>query len=799
LSPNSKYASLADKLPKLPTSEGTPVNVHRISPGRIKHARPRLTYIYFFFFVLASSYLINGMEKEPPRNEKFEAALREFRSNDPRRVSLDLSDLTLTNTMLLRLKQAIQDNTEIGYIKFPNLSVDNQLIADQIHQRCAGNNQLFEPYPNDFMLGVFSSHVYDDRQQGDKLTITLDNGHEVNEPYWYVNQIFYDKESDYYAILYRNDKTHQLVLAHRGTVPGRLLKQDSSLQTDIKGVLQSGIVKQQACAYAAAHEAVERAKESGYRLSTTGHSLGAWLAELATFFCHVNFNFPHIRCVTFDSPGSKNIFNKLRSNIDNLDTRFDPVVLQIVTYLSLPNIVNICNEHVGKIYALDHINIPALLEKLPQVIKKGFAQIDLIQALTTAQSHLLSKILVGFDPVTCVPREYKEMLDWPKLSYNKSGTDDLLADALTTAIGAPYVPSFVGKLVAKPLIGFTSPLTQTTAYSIISVLADYFNGKLDITQFISLIDKYLVQEGNVHKIVTSNVAAHDEFYLHYQSHYHEKPDKNREILNKDISTDKLLYLLNKYPDVFNQLKEQHIKEQLKPLLDAYIITEEGNKLIIRPSGSTIDNVTRIKFKLARLNSVLQDELRNICKPALNPVIVPPIKPLYSDHSAEIPPPMQIKPDKDSNGMPARKSNQKKYRSELVPNANTISRPGQHQQGTLVKLLIRLAKRVTPCPEQTGQGLAHLIPFSGGLVIIAFTSKGQAPAIVTAVVTSVNSISPSQIPLQIDLETALRICYLAYNAPKIVEVAKNIAGRVGPVVAKATYYGGRAVVKCITGL
>lgn len=41
-----------------------------------------------------------------------------------------------------------------------------------------------------------------------------------------------------------------------------------------------------------------------YSLSITGHSLGAYLAELSVYYCLYDFDYCNVRGVTFDGPGS---------------------------------------------------------------------------------------------------------------------------------------------------------------------------------------------------------------------------------------------------------------------------------------------------------------------------------------------------------------------------------------------------------------------------------------------------------------------------------------------------------------
>jgi hypothetical protein len=67
-------------------------------------------------------------------------------------------------------------------------------------------------------------------------------------------------------------------------------------------------------------EAVKIAKEYKFNLTITGHSLGAWLAEQGAFFCSKDFNYFDVKVVTFDSPGSYEMVDKMKSNIISNDS-----------------------------------------------------------------------------------------------------------------------------------------------------------------------------------------------------------------------------------------------------------------------------------------------------------------------------------------------------------------------------------------------------------------------------------------------------------------------------------------------
>ena len=58
-------------------------------------------------------------------------------------------------------------------------------------------------------------------------------------------------------------------------------------------------------AYGATVKAVNEAKSRNYTLTITGHSLGAYLAELSVYYCHADIGYRNVKGVTFDGPGSR--------------------------------------------------------------------------------------------------------------------------------------------------------------------------------------------------------------------------------------------------------------------------------------------------------------------------------------------------------------------------------------------------------------------------------------------------------------------------------------------------------------
>ncbi len=233
--------------------------------------------------------------------ENFEVTKVQLKNNNPFITSLEVG-FVLTRTELKELYDAIQDNTELGYISWHEDQVAYD-FTQKIETKLIDNNRNYQYHPNDYVHGLLSRHAYKFSKAGDSVEIdNLDNISEKTREYlknWEVAAVFDDVEkTGYYSAIYINNKTHQVVLANRGTedIIKGLLSQNGDWKTNLEEILGGQIiVGQQACNYQATYEAVKLAKEKAYRLSITGHSLGAWLAELSAFYCHAYFDCRDIR------------------------------------------------------------------------------------------------------------------------------------------------------------------------------------------------------------------------------------------------------------------------------------------------------------------------------------------------------------------------------------------------------------------------------------------------------------------------------------------------------------------------
>ena len=232
--------------------------------------------------------------------------------------------------------------------------------------------------PSDYICALMSSHVYQDIAKDDTLP---------DYPQWEIVDIEHDT-SKYFGALYYNSKDNHYVLAHRGT---------NSLQAwieDFKGIYLGQISPQKQAAYDFVGKAVALAKTQSARLSFTGHSLGGFLAELSVFYCHRSFNFLTVNAVTFESPGSEEILTTMQSQITG--EKLDLTQLDIIGYLSFPNLINTCNHHIGTLYQLN-----------PDLGDYGW-----INGFFTYQAHSMDGIVDIFGE-NDRPTTAKFLVDWP--------------------------------------------------------------------------------------------------------------------------------------------------------------------------------------------------------------------------------------------------------------------------------------------------------------------------------------------------------------------------------------------------
>ncbi|HVT63516.1 MAG TPA: Mbeg1-like protein, partial [Legionellaceae bacterium] len=187
---------------------------------------------------------------------------------------------------------------------------------------------IYDNRPNYYSYSLFALHAYD-------VEISMTQTFE-DLPNWQIVELV--ENGGFRGMIWVSEQNHQYIVAYRGT------DNLSGLMEDIHGIVLSRVSHQKEQAFLMVQKAVRLAKTKGYSLGFTGHSLGAFLAELSVFFCQNDFEFPNVHAVTFESPGSLDALEKLAPGI------LTSQPLDIVQFLSYPNPINTFCRSVGTLY-----------------------------------------------------------------------------------------------------------------------------------------------------------------------------------------------------------------------------------------------------------------------------------------------------------------------------------------------------------------------------------------------------------------------------------------------------------------
>ncbi len=211
---------------------------------------------------------------------------------------------------------------------------------------------------NDYQYAVFAKKAYDQEP-------SLSEAEQAEVPGWnYLTDSGKTQVLDnlgFRAVAYYNASNHELLISFRGTVPleienwkanllGTILDKQSTVFTYADTFTKTALAEYQ--------RKINNDNQT-VKLTFTGHSLGAWLAECSLWDIYLNndengtySNVDVGYAVTFDSPGSANfIKRKLEQR-----TFWDPVTKPNITcYLSMPNLVNTAKQHSGRMIHLDGI------------------------------------------------------------------------------------------------------------------------------------------------------------------------------------------------------------------------------------------------------------------------------------------------------------------------------------------------------------------------------------------------------------------------------------------------------------
>ena len=153
---------------------------------------------------------------------------------------------------------------------------------------------------------------------------------------WHILKKIEKEESGYGGVAFINYVDKVIVIAHRGTEFEKM----NDIRTDLNLFLIDKIPDQVNDAMTFSNEMSQRNEH--YRIEHTGHSLGAVLAEVCAWFSKT-------AAVTFDSPGSKVLIERIRSERLGEHDAIDPTDCRIRTYVSGPNPINTMAPHVGQL------------------------------------------------------------------------------------------------------------------------------------------------------------------------------------------------------------------------------------------------------------------------------------------------------------------------------------------------------------------------------------------------------------------------------------------------------------------
>lgn len=456
----------------------------------------------------------------------------QIKNNDCKLSVIDLREEKLELQDLKLLRSLLKNNDIVCNIKWGDIPADKaaQDEITAINRKIFYNLDGYKLFPNDFKYGLLSLHSYENATLGAAPDLSAQGyGNHLGE--WKVTKVYRNENNSYYSVLYQNSKLCQTVLAHRGTkLESGILTELISLRdahSDINGILLKKIISPILDAYKAVSDSIEISKQEGYHLSFTGHSLGAWLAEMSLYFAQKDFFYKSTRAVTFDSPGTFEYFESLKPNIKNKWTNFNDQSLDITTYLSILNIVNSCNTHIGQTYAVTpKITVAELKEARDHWANTEFMgykyiNLEIAIALYSIIGHKLESILNEFDSNTGLPREYKQMLDWPCISNEyKSETDHIYSTVKGWLKSIPLVGGFLN-YAPDSVYTWLAPkaMVNSPSYKLANILIDLVNNKANLEQYWHTIAHEVVL-----RLDNDNINWEEDvdrsFYLQYKGHFH---------------------------------------------------------------------------------------------------------------------------------------------------------------------------------------------------------------------------------------------------------------------------------------
>ncbi len=257
------------------------------------------------------------------------------------------------------------------------LSDEDAKMIQNINDQLILNNSNFNTFTSDKDLCLMCKHVYNDevfKLNDWEIVKTLNSVPENSE---------FDSNK---AVLFRNDKQRQLVLAFQGLKLSEPYFNKSNNHDDLnKPIIDAILTTVQQIELLTA--TLNDNKLLDYFLTFTGYSFGALLAESSLLLAKIIDPNNKIRCTTFESPGSFELLACICNNYELNENETYHLIysLDIVTYLISPNIFNSYSTHVGLIkcfyrnkHDLDMFSLKAIslnTEILNKFILKAFCSL----------------------------------------------------------------------------------------------------------------------------------------------------------------------------------------------------------------------------------------------------------------------------------------------------------------------------------------------------------------------------------------------------------------------------------------
>ncbi len=409
---------------------------------------------------------------------------------------------------------------------------------------------ILPPLPTPYEYALISTAIY-----SDVLIIGMEDGVPVSEEHkqlrekgWRVEKLF-TPEDDYRGGIWINDEQQQIVIAHRGSrnitswvtdIESVIQLKPGNFVSDAIGTLQDPIVKEY--------------RERGYRLSTTGHSLGGFLAQICVFWSQrqefEDTYYPPMSAMVFDSPGALDFLEILQTNLSREKSRIKLEHLNVHNFCAMPTLVSTFGTQVGTIWHLSGA----------EEVKFDFVN-----------DHRMEHMLSGFSSETGQPLHFRQMLDWPQADYSDyENISSTMSHFIHVTVKAPFDLLNACYKKLKAITGFAR---TPTWYD------QLFHREGEVSY-------YLHETENVgHRPTPETLAEKLDIAVrgHYSTFSTEETSKKRiDIHHFDLPVQQFLWDL----DLANQLQiKLGWKEKLQALyqgdyslLQQYQIKKQGDKI-----------------------------------------------------------------------------------------------------------------------------------------------------------------------------------------------------------------------------